>query len=483
MLLLLTSAMPSAAQGSPEAVVTGFLDNWKARNYDGMYNQISEKSRNLVTFPVFETTYRETDTAIGLEDLSYSVHDVTLQGTSAAITYDLTIQSGIFESIEDPGRIMRLVQDGGSWRVAWSTMDIFDGMTAAGQLRTFGEAQPRANIYDRNGLPLVEEGGTVVALYAQQQEIPNRDLCLDILANVLRRQRQDLVALFERYNLETIFYIGEIDQEAYALKEADLRDACAIRTAERTTRNYYRGNAVSHVTGYIGQIPSDQLSQWETRGYQSGDLVGRNGIELAFQDDLAGRPARRLQIVDSSGIVIRELGSTQGTPPLPVTLTIDRDLQLAVAQALADAYNYAEGNWGSRNISTGASAVVMDVNSGAILAMASYPLFEPDIFNPDTLCCGFIAAGDRISELVGDPRAPLRNRVMQEQYSPGSTYKIVTTAAAAQEGLMGPQDIFDCTLTWDGTRYGDSVGFARVDWRKTDGLEATGPITISQALT
>ena len=154
-----------------------------------------------------------------------------------------------------------------------------------------------------------------------------------------------------------------------------------------------------------------------------------------------------------------------------------------MAQALADAYNYADGNWGSRAVSTGAAAVVIDVNSGAILAMASYPFFEPDVFNPDTLCCTVLTAGQRIQEMVNDPRQPLLNRVTQSQYFPGSTYKIVTTTAAAAEGLMGPDDIFDCTLTWDGAPFGDDVSFQRVDWRFTDQLEPTGPVTMSQALT
>lgn len=482
-LLLLISVSPLTAQNTPDAVVRSFLENWKARNYDAMYNLTSERSRSLTAFPVFETVYRESDLAMGLEDLSFTLQNTTIQGTSAAVTYDLTVQSGIFEVINDPGRIMRVVQGPDGWRVAWSPMDIFDGMTGASQLQLAGQRGARANIYDRNGLPLVEQNGTVVSLYVQRQTIPNEALCLDILANMLRRQRQDLATLFDRYNIDTRFYVGEVDDDAYTARQADLTNACAVTTAERQTRDYYRGNAVSHVTGYIGQIPADNLESWEARGYQSGDLVGLRGIEQAYQDQLAGQPARSLQILDPGGTVIRELGETVGTPPQPVTLTIDRPLQVEVAQALADAYNYAEGNWGNRNISTGAGAIVINVNTGAILAMASYPLFEPDIFNPDTLCCGFIAASDRIAELVGDTRTPLFNRVIQGQYSPGSVYKIVTTAAAAEEEMIGPNEIYDCTHYWDGASFGDTVGFQRPDWRVTDGLDPTGPITISQALT
>ena len=136
--------------------------------------------------------------------------------------------------------------------------------------------------------------------------------------------------------------------------------------------------------------------------------------------------------------MLRDLGTSSGSPPLPLTLTIDRQLQLAASQALAEAFTVADDNWGSREVSTGAAAVVLDASDGSILALASFPAYEPDIFNPDTFCCGFISAGARIAELVNDPRRPLRNRATQEQYPPGSVYKIMTTAASPRPASWPP---------------------------------------------
>ncbi len=482
--LLLTSVAPVLAQAAPDAVVSQFLDNWRVANYDGMYNQIAQASKDLTTFPVFETTYTNAETAISIADMSYEIHDVVIQGSSAAVHYDLHIDSAIFGTLDDPGRIMRLVQSPAGWRVAWSPMDIFDGMTASSQLRSVGQREARANIYDRNGLPLVEQGGTVVTLYVQRQAMSGEDECLDLLASLLRRQRKDLADFFNTYNPDTLFYAGELDLDVYQARQDDLSSICGVTTTvERQTRRYYRGNAVSHVTGYIGQIPADEVADWESKGYSSDELIGRNGIERAYEQELSGQPTRSLQITEPGGVVLREFGSTEGVPPTSVSLTIDRELQLDVAQALADAYTYGEGNWGARSVSTGAAAVVMDVNTGAILAMSSYPSFDPDVFNTDTQCCTFLTAGDYIQGLLSDLRQPLLNRVTQSQYSPGSTFKIVTTTAAAAEQLMTPTETFDCTLTWDGSKYGDDVGFERVDWRYTDGLDPTGPVTMSQALT
>jgi penicillin-binding protein 2 len=306
----------------------------------------------------------------------------------------------------------------------------------------------------------------------------------------LRRQRQDLVDFFEQYSTDTRFYVGEVDLDVYTSRAGDLLSICAIaeqNTIERQTRHYYRGNAVSHVTGHIGQIPADSLQTWLDRGYESGDLIGISGIEAAYETQLSGQPERLLRITEPGGIAVRELGSTEGTPPQPITLTIDRELQAEVAQALADAYNYAEPNWGARGISTGAAAVVMDVNTGAILAMSSYPLYEPDVFNPDTACCTLIPATDRITELFTDTRTPLFNRVVQGQFSPGSVFKIVTTAAAAQEDIRDPNEIFYCGLDWpEGPDFGDTVGFIRQDWRASEPEEfrfPTGDINMSGALT
>lgn len=472
-----------AAQGSPEGVVSAFLDTWKTKNYQAMYDLIAPQSQELYDFPVFENYYTTADTATSMTDLTYQIIEVKPQGVTAAVEYDLTMVSGVFSPIIDPGRIMRVIQTANGWKVAWSSMDIFDGLAAGTQIRSAGERDTRASIYDREGQPVVEQGATVVSLYIQRGNTINEEDCLTLMAELLRRQRQDLVTLFSRFLPDARFYVGEVNDDVYASRQQDIADTCgAVATSERQTRRYYRGNAMSHVTGYVGQLPADDLQFWLDQGYQPGDLIGRSGVELAYENELSGQGESILRITESGGTVIRELGSTTGSASQPVVMTIDRDLQVAVAQALADAYNFAEGSWGSREVSPGAGVVVLDVKTGGILAMSSYPLFEPDVFNPDTECCNPITAGDRIGDMIGDTRTPLFNRAVQGQFSPGSVYKIVTTATTNEENVWQPDQIFECTLSWDGRPYGDTAGYERRDWRFTDGLEATGPIVPWQAL-
>ncbi len=466
------------ADRSPEAVVTDFLNAWKLRDYDAMYALLSPQSQAFYASPVFQTQYENAASTMNLTDLSFQVLTTQLQGQSAAVTYDVTLTSPVFGTIEDRGRTMRLVRVPGGWGVAWSSMDIFDGLAAGARLEVRSRRPARANIYDRNGDLLVEQGGTKIALYVAQQNMANVDDCLTLLASVLTRQRYDLAALFANNLPETVFYVGEIDPEVNAARGAELDATCAVRRLERQTRRYDGYGGAVHVTGYIGQIPADQLERWQSLGYSAGDLIGRAGIEAAYERELSGQPEQVLRIVAPSGLLLRELAGKSGTEPQPITLTLDRRLQRATAQALADAYNYAEPNWAAQGISPGAGAVVLDVNTGAVLALASYPFFDPGVFNPDTPA----PAGSVIAALTSDGRQPFKNRVTQEQYFPGSTFKIITTAAAANERLMTATETFFCDLTWaNGPKYGDTLP-VRSDWRRTDGLEAAGEVTISLAL-
>ncbi|MBC6937254.1 MAG: hypothetical protein DWB42_15640 [Chloroflexi bacterium] len=467
---------------TPEQVVTDFLTAWRQKDYPAMYAQLSPQSQNFYSLPVFQRQYENVETTMNLSDLSFQVGKARLQGAAAEVRYDVSLTSPVFGTIEDRDRIMRLIEQPGGWGIVWSSMDIFDALAAGSRLEIRAQRPARANIYDRDGSLLAEENGTVFALYVAQQDMADVDACLDLLANVLRRPRRTLVTLFSNYFLETVFYVGAIDPETNAARGAQLDQTCAVRRIESSIRRYAGLGAAAHVTGYVGQIPADQAESYQRQGYNAGDLVGLAGVERAYEKELAGQAEQVLRIVSPGGVLLRELAGTQGSDPQPVTLTIDRDLQLAVAQALADAYNWAEPNWAAPEHSPGAGAVVLDVNTGAVLALASYPTFDPSVFNPKA--SDYMPdRGVLLSDLNTDPRQPFKNRVTQEQYFPGSTFKIVTTFAAAAERLMTPTELFMCSLEWtNGPRYGDTLP-VRSDWRKTDGLEAAGEVTISQALT
>ncbi|MFZ4827996.1 MAG: penicillin-binding transpeptidase domain-containing protein [Phototrophicaceae bacterium] len=477
-----TTLLPQAE--TPATVVSNFLEAWSAQDWETAYALLSTQSRQLYPPEQWNGFYQNVHGQVGFSGLTYTLHETYLQGRSAAVGYDVVLQTDVFGEIRDDGRTIRLVQEltGTTdatverWLIAWTPMDIFEGLTNDALINATNVYAPRGNILDRNNLPLVEENGTMIAIYAIQDNMASVEDCIALLSPLLHIHPNLLQRTFQNYLSDSIFYVGEIDTLVETENRTALQETCGFSREDntlvpRTTRAYYGNGGAVHVTGYVSP-------RQESDNVGNRDLVGRSGIEETFDKELAGRPSQLLQII-ADDILLRELGRTEGTPPQDVTLTLDRDLQLAAGRILSESYSLASGNWGSLDISPGAAIIMLEVNTGKILAMASYPTFSPGVYNPDTYAPN---RGDIIAQYVNDTRNPLTNRVTEQQYSPGSVFKIVSTVAIANEQLIGNNDNFYCGLTWDGsTAYGDTFS-PRSDWRLTDGLEATGDIVPSQAL-
>lgn len=469
----------------PADVLEDFVAAWSGEDYEAMYRLIAGRSQELYPRQIFINRYTEAHSEMSFAGVAHDLKAVSYQGNTAVLAYDAVIESPTFGRIRDDDRTLRMIDEGG-WKIAWSPMDIFDALSTKARLRDDPQFPVRANIYDRNNQALAEEGGQVVSLFVTQQDMNGVDDCLDTLAVVTRQQINTMRNVFAGYLPETLFHIAEIDPERYERFRNALESDCGVFGAEDgfsnllsyRTRRYYGHGIATHVVGYIGPVPFEQLQFWQSRGYQESDQVGRAGIEYAYEETLAGKPRRTLHIVAQGGQVIRELTTAEGQAPRSVTLTIDRDLQEITAQAMADAVNAALANWGG--ITLGGAIVALDVNSGEVLAMASYPGFDPHIFSPDTR----YNVANQTARLNRDTRNPFTNKATAEQYTPGSVYKIVTLlAAASEEGIWDKESQFNCEVEWYGQeRYGDARP-VRYDWRLLENKPATGPVSMSGALT
>lgn len=477
-------AVTQVTSAEPNDVLNDFINAWNTEDYEAMYRLIASPSRDIYAQQVFINRYTVAHNVIRFAGVTHTLNDVELQGTTAILDYDVVIDSPTFGNIEDQNRTMRMVKEGG-WKVAWSPLDIFDGLSSEARLRVSTRFPQRANIYDRNGNLLAEQNGTVLSVYVAKQDMANEADCVATLAEATRQQENSIRSIFIDYLPDARFHIAELDPERYAQFREQLEFDCGVistndgfsNVLQYDTRHYYGHGIATHVVGYLGRVPGDQLDVWEARGYSETDLVGLAGVENAYEEVLAGRPERFLRVIEPGGTTIRELGGAIGSAPRPVTLTLDRTLQEYTAEAMVDAVNYAFPNWGG--ITLGGAVVAMDVNSGEILALASYPSFDPHIFNPNTQ----YNAANILARINDDPRFPLQNKAVAEQYTPGSVYKIITTLAAASEDIWQPEQIFNCELEWRGQdRFGDALE-VRYDWRILNGLDEAGAISMTQALT
>jgi penicillin-binding protein 2 len=482
---------------SPEETVQTFLNAWNVQDLQTMYGLISPRSAAVYPLDRFSEQYTITDAELRFQGLEYEILSVELQGTSAAVSYNLTLVSRTFGAIEDQGRIMRLVQESGGWQIAWTPMDIINGMTATVRVEANRRFPPRGDILDRSQQPLVDENGATTAILLSEQDMSSEEDCINVLAEAMVRPIPYFRRLFLDYSPETLFFAGEISPERYAAYQDQLINACGLgiddpvfgsKVRQTSGRAYYGNGAAAHITGYIGSVPADRLQEWVNRGYNARDIVGLAGIEFAYQDQLAGTPEQILRLSDSGGVSLRELGGATGSDPVSVQLTIDRNAQVAMAQAFNDAWNYALNNWSG--LATGGAGVMIDVNTGGILAMFSYPTYDPRIFYGDSWYYStqtvFASAGQQIARAATPdqflPVGPaLINRAISEQYSPGSTFKIVTELAAADSRIWERDQLFNCELTWNGRQYGDALEL-REDWRASLGWEEAGEISMTTAL-
>jgi penicillin-binding protein 2 len=197
-------------------------------------------------------------------------------------------------------------------------------------------------------------------------------------------------------------------------------------------RQYPLGPLAAHVLGYVGkaQPDDDDEDDLEHFYYYEPDSVGRQGVERACDDFLRGAPGGYTIRVNPAGRKVADVGEKRAEPGDRVTLTIDAHIQKIVEDALKraplDAGKELRG-----------AAVVLDVRTGEVLAMASTPTFDPNIFNPGD-------SADIVNQVINNPSSPMLNRAIGARYPPGSTFKPVTLLAGLQAGTIAPHDVVVC---------------------------------------
>lgn len=190
-------------------------------------------------------------------------------------------------------------------------------------------------------------------------------------------------------------------------------------------RDYPYDKLMSHALGYVQNIKADQYQEHKDEGYLMNDMYGQNGLELVYEKYLRGEHGARQVEVDTYNRPVRDLGMKNPVPGNDLVLTVDLEVQQAAEKALAD--GAARARKAGHEMARAGAAVVMDVNTGAILAIASYPSYNPGVFTNLTT--------SKWQELQSS--GALLNRVMS-LYPPGSTFKMVTAAAILEEEVVDP---------------------------------------------
>jgi len=440
-----------------------FFRAWEGRDYLGMYSLLSPQSQALVDSRSFVERYEEAMTtaavqAIHTQPLAMLQEDDHAE-FSARVTWETAVVGDITRDYTVP-----MVYNQGRWGIVWDEGLILPELAGGYRLFMDYRIPARANIYDINGLALAYQG-TIVGLGVIPGQIEDEEGLLNALSPVLNLTPEEIKQIYAPALPDWYWPLGEISEETMQQYATSLRPFFGKGLAQPTTRLarlYTDAGIAAHIIGYTGLIPAEEEAAYRAKGYRGDELVGRSNLEAWGEDYLNGERGGTLTVVGPSGEYITTIQEAEPQQARSLYTTIDRDFQATIEQVLAEAIT-------THPLGEAGAIIVMDVHTGAIRAMASYPSFNPIIF--DALRQESAA---ELGAVLSDPGQPLINRATQGAYPPGSLFKIVTISAALNSGLYTPDTLYTSTGSWN--RLGDS--YIKYDW-----LEGGhGTISLRQAL-
>lgn len=306
----------------------------------------------------------------------------------------------------------------------------YEERAEANRLRTVITEAPRGAITDRNGKALITSR-EVLNLVAEPQQLqgPAAQAALRRLSVALGYRPGYFAAKVrtarETSPFEAVVLAEETTPELQAYVQERRSQLPGISLQAAYVRDYPAGPVAAHVLGYVGPIPAEKADAYRGRGYIGNETVGRAGMEAQYEQYLRGIAGRQQVEVDARGEVVGR-GVLSQTPPRPgatLQLSIDLKTQKALERALRTEVE-ASGT------STGAAGVAIDPKTGAVLAMASYPTYDPDVFQSGT--------PREVRRVLTSPGRPLLDRVIGGEYPAASTFKVITAAAALESGFYTP---------------------------------------------
>ena len=349
--------------------------------------------------------------------------------------YNLTFDSSLLKSGQDQNdAILRLIDLCRSKAIPWEdNLPISRSAPFSYTVDDITSTQKSRFLKYLQDLKLIPEDATADSL--STQSLNQMDLTADQLLSDMKVKygipasysdtdvRAVLGVEYElsiRQLINTTAYVFAEDVDSNLISLLSDGDYAGVKVVSSTVREY-ETNYAAHILGTVGRIYEEEYATLKEKGYAMDDLVGKSGAESAFEDYLRGTDGTRIVSTNSEGKITNELYTEKPEPGDTVELTLDLNLQKAAEDALADTVSKMTEEDG---IVRGAGAAVIQVGTGDILALASYPTFDLSTYRMD------------YDTLKDDPSKPLFNRATQGTYPPGSTFKPCTAVAALESGAI-----------------------------------------------
>jgi cell division protein FtsI/penicillin-binding protein 2 len=449
----------------PRQVAQAYLDHWKAEEYPAMYSLLTKVSQDAISETDFTARYKGVANEAALSSWDYEILSSLKNPDSGQVGYKVILHSILVGDIERD-TMMSLSLENGEWRIQWDDSLILPELRGGNKLSMDYRIPSRGNIYSRNGQALVAQADAVaIGLDTAAVDPAQEDGLLGEIYRLTGVHPETLSGMIEAWRPFGYYLpVADISVDALAPREAVLADYSGVILQPFRTRYYFDDGIAAHVLGYMSLIQPDEVDHYKRLGYRVDERVGRDGLEYYAEKSLAGVRGGVLYVVDSNKNIITQLAAKDPQPAEAVYTTIDYDLQLGLQRSNA--------------LSAGMSGaiVVLERDTGRVLAMLSSPSFNPNLFEPANYNYSFL-----IKDLYA-PTTPLLNRATQGQYPLGSVFKIVTMSAALQSGLYSKDSQYNCGYFFDEIQGMQSHDWTYDHYLKDGRTQASGLLTLPEGL-
>lgn len=316
----------------------------------------------------------------------------------------------------------------------------------------------RGNIYDKNENALAADTEAValgvVPGNIGYNQFGKVDTYLSVLTGLTVQRVQQLYS-----NAAPLWYvaIGTTTKQEVDARYKQLSELSGLVMNNYKARYYFEGGIAPHVTGYVLAISAEDLAAYKRKGYNGSEQVGAAGLEKWGEDYLSGKHGASLYVIDPNGQVVTRLAQTESEPAASIVTTLDKDFQIQMQKAIS-------GFKGA--------IVVLERDTGRVLAMASSPGFDPNLFEPANYNSSY-----QLPSIFGSEDKPLVNRATQGGYPLGSVFKIITMAAALESGIYTKDSMYNCQHEF--RELPDQVFY---DWTYTKEVAPSGELTLPEGL-
>ncbi len=473
--ITLTPLPPTPTLGEPSIEVTpapdpsgtaaAYLDAWKREDYPAMYSLLTRVSRDAIKQEDFTKRYNDAMAEAAARGVDTSILAAFVKSPfSAEVSYQVTLHSVLVGDIQR-NTVMNLSQEDGAWRVQWDSTLILPELAGGNSLQMEISEPSRGNIYDRSGSAMVAQSDAW-ALGLDTSKLGDKiNALLSLIYEATNIRPETLRSDVEAYQaLNYYLPVADLSSDQIAPYYERLLQWDAVVLTPFRARYYFDEGIAPHVTGYVRAIQAEEVEQYKRLGYNPwSDRIGEMGLEKWGEQYLGGKRAGTLKVIAPDKSVVTILAETKSQASEAIYTTIDKNLQEQAQLAL----NGFRG-----------AIVVLERNTGRVLALASSPGYNPNLFEPNNA-----NSGQLLSSVFNPNTTPLFDRATMGQYPLGSVFKIITMSSALQSGIYTPETEYLCK--YDFTELND--GTVLYDWTwehylKDGRTQPSGQLTLPQGL-